>query len=191
MGDITLRAKYRFGLKQAVGYQQQHSALIGLKLPTGESDHRWPNGERLDPHEQTGSGKLGFVLGYAWDRETIHDTIWASAVWMRDLGGGFRRGNMVELDAAWGPWLIRANRPEDLGVNLAIGLHAEIQESDRLEDGRSAGNGYRVAGFHLTPIVTKGRSQYRIGIFVPVLRRGHETHSDYDYQLRAAYETFF
>ena len=191
LGDIMLRGKYRFGLKQATGFQVQHSALFGVKLPTGASDHRFANGERLDPSDQTGSGKLGFLLGYAFDRETVADTVWASARWMRDVGGGFRRGDHVELDTAYGYWLKRANTPDELGIIVPIGLHAEIAGSDRLGNGRSAGNGYRTAGLQLTGIATKGRNQYRIGVFVPLLRSGHESHTRYPVQIRAAFETFF
>jgi hypothetical protein len=191
LGDVMLRGKYRFGLQQATGFQVQHSALFGVKLPTGDSEHRFPNGERLDPSDQTGSGKAGFLLGYAFDRETIKDTVWASARWMRDVGGGFRRGNHVELDTAYGYWFKRANTADELGIIVPIGLHAEIAGSDRLDGGRSARNGYRTAGLQLTGIATQGRHQYRIGVFVPLLRTGHETHTRYPVQIRAAFETFF
>jgi hypothetical protein len=191
LGDIMLRAKYRFGLKQATGFQMQHSALFGIKLPTGASNHRFPNGARLNPSEQAGSGKPGFLLGYAWDRETIKDTLWASARWMRDVGGGFRRGDHLELDTAYGYWFKRANTPDELGIIVPIGLHAELAGSDRLDGGRSAGNGYRVAGLQLTGIATKGRNQYRIGVFVPLLRSGDPISTDYPVQIRAAFETFF
>jgi hypothetical protein len=190
LGDVTFRGKYRFILKQATGFQLQHSALLGVKLPTGENDHRYPNGERLDPIDQTGSGKFGLLVGYAFDRETIEDTVWASVRWTRDLGGGFRRGDWVELDAAYGRWLITANTAEELGIIVPLGLHAELAGSDRLEGGRSAENSYRLVGFQATAIATKGRHQFRIGVFIPAVHSGDEKR-DYPYQARAAWETFF
>lgn len=190
LGDITARGKYRFIHKQATGFQLQHSALLGLKLPSGRSDHRYPDGMRLDPIDQTGSGKLGFVLGYAFDRETIEDTVWASAMWRRDLGRHFRRGDFVELDAAYARWLKLANTAEDLGVMIPLGVHAEITGSDRGEGGGSAHNSFRLFGFQATALATKGRNQYRIGVFIPVSHSGDEKR-DYPYQLRAAFETFF
>jgi hypothetical protein len=204
VGDVTLRAKRRFSVRQDVGKNVQHALLYGLKLPTGRDDHRFPRGggghghggsgggsRRLDPHDQTGTGNPGLVLGYAWDRETIHDTIWASLVWTRDLGGGFRMGDMLDLTTAYGRWLIRPNEAKELGLNLAIGVRGELHADDPLGGGHDAGNGHRVAGFHITPIVTKGNHQFRVGIFVPVIRGGAGDHSDYPYELRAAFETFF
>jgi hypothetical protein len=191
LGDITLRAKRRFSARQDVGLNVQHSLLYGIKLPTGESHHRDPDGERADPHDQTGTGKLGFLLGYAFDRERIDDTIWTSVVWTRDVGEGFRMGDMVNLDAAWGPWLIRPNEASQTGLNLAVGLHGEYHADDPLGDGRDADNGHRLLGFQVTPIMTQGNHQLRFGLFVPVIRGGAQDHTDFPYEIRAAFETFF
>lgn len=189
-GDLTLRGKYRFHLKQAAGFQLQQSALLGVKLPTGRNDHRYPNGARLDPVDQTGSGKPGLLLGYTFDRETIEDTVWVSAIWRRDLGGGFRRGDTIELNASYGRWLKIANTAEELGVIIPVGFYGEIVGSDYLEAGRSADNSFRLFGLQATAIATKGRNQYRVGVFLPLTHSGDEKR-DYPYQLRAAFETFF
>jgi hypothetical protein len=191
VGDITVRAKRRFSVRQDVGLNVQHTLLYGVKLPTGASDHRAPDGSRADPHDQTGTGKWGIVLGYAWDRERIHDTVWASVVWTRDLGGGFRMGDMVSLDAAYGRWLIRPNEAAQWGLNVAVGIHAEAHRDDPLGEGRDADNGHRLLGLQVTPIVTKGNSQFRVGVFVPLFRDGEQEHVDFPYELRAAFETFF
>jgi hypothetical protein len=191
LGDITLRAKRRFSVRQDVGLNVQHSLLFGIKLPTGESDHRAPDGERADPHDQTGTGRPGILLGYAFDRERIDDTIWASVVWTRDLGGGFRMGDMLVLDLAYGPWLRRPNEARELGFNLALGLHGEYHADDPLGGGRDAGNGHRLVGFQVTPILTKGNHQLRFGVFVPFVRGGSQEHTDFPYEVRAAFETFF
>lgn len=191
VGDVTLRFKRRFSVRQEVALNVQQSLLWGLKLPTGRDDHRGPDGRRLEPHSQTGTGNPGIMLGYAWDRETLEDTAWASVVWTRDVGGGFRMGDMVELSAAYGRWLIRPNEPRQLGFNLAAGLYGQFHADDPLGGGRDADNGHRLLGFQLTPIVTKGNHQFRIGIMVPVLRGGADDHSDFPYELRFAFETFF
>jgi hypothetical protein len=212
LGDITLRAKRRFSVRQGEGLNVQHALLYGLKLPTGRDDHEFGSRggsgggdpghghggggatghrRRLDPHDQTGTGNPGLLLGYAWDRETLEDTVWASTAWTRDLGGGFRMGDMVNLDVAYGRWLIRPNEAAETGFNLAFGLHGEFHRSDPLGGGRDADNSHRILGFHLTPIITKGTHQFRIGVFVPVLRGGAQDHTDYPYEVRFAYETFF
>ncbi|HEU4752014.1 MAG TPA: hypothetical protein VFU47_02820, partial [Armatimonadota bacterium] len=191
LGDLELLAKRRFSVRQAEGLNVQQSLIYGLKLPTGESDHADVNGRRADPHDQTGTGKLGLVLGYAWDRERIEDTVWASARYHRDLGGGFRMGDMLEADTAYGRWLIRPNEASQLGLNLAVGLHGEFHLADRLEGGRSAENGHHLVGVQVTPILTKHNHQLRFGIFVPFARSGPGDHADFPYEVRFAFETFF
>lgn len=191
LGDITIRAKSRISAKQGVGISQLQSVLFGVKLPTGRDDHRAPGGGRLDPHSQTGTGNPGIVLGYAWDLERIADTTWASVVWKRDIGGGFRMGDMVELDAAYGYWFKRQNEAAELGLNTALGFHGEVHLDDPVGGGRDAGNAHKLLGLHLTQMVIKGNHQLRAGIFVPLMRSGAQDHTDYPYELRFAFETFF
>ena len=98
---------------------------------------------------------------------------------------------MGELDAAYGRWIVRPNVAEDLGVMLTFGVHAEMAASDRLEGDLSAGNDHRVAGIQMTPIVTRGRNQYRVGVFVPIVKGGDPAETDFGYELRLGWETFF
>ena len=191
LGDLELTAKRRFSVRQAEGLNVQQSLIYGLKLPTGESGHRDVDGGRAEPHDQPGTGKPGLILGYAWDRERVDDTIWASARYHRDLGGGFRMGDMVEADTAYGRWLIRPNEASQLGFNLALGLHGEFHARDRLDGGRRADNAHHLLGVQLTPIFTKGNHQLRFGIFVPFVRSGPADHADFPYEVRFAFETFF
>ncbi|MBM3458866.1 MAG: hypothetical protein FJX77_10090, partial [Armatimonadetes bacterium] len=107
LGDLELTAKRRFSVRQDEGLNIQHSLIYGIKFPTGENRHRDVDGSRAAPHDQPGSSKPGLVLGYAWDRERLHDTLWASARYHRDLGSGFRMGDMLEADVAYGRWLVQ------------------------------------------------------------------------------------
>ena len=191
LGDIELTAKRRFSVKQEVGLLVQHSLIYGLKLPTGESNLRDLDGALAHPHDQPGSGKPGLILGYAWDRERIDDTLWASMRYHRDLGGGFRMGDMLEADAAYGRWLIRANEASQLGFNLAVGLHGEFHAADPIGGGRSAGNGHKLLGLQITPIFTKRNHQLRFGVFLPFARSGPADHTDFPVEFRVAFETFF
>jgi hypothetical protein len=191
LGDIQLYAKSRIAVKQEVGFQIQHTVLYGLKLPTGASHLRDEFGGRADPHDQPGTGKLGLMLGYAADRETLADTVWGSVLWMRDLGGGYRTGDMGDANVSYGRWLIRPNEARELGLNLAMGLHGEWHLNDYLAGGRRADNGHHLIGVHVTSIVTKGTYQYRFGVLVPFLRGGKESHTDFPVEVRMAIETFF
>jgi hypothetical protein len=191
LGDLELTAKRRFTVRQGEGWMIQHSLIYGLKLPTGESGHRDVDGGRADPHDQLGTGNPSLILGYAWDRERVDDTIWASFRYHRDLGGGFRMGDMLEADLAYGRWFIRPNRAKELGFNLALGLHGEFHAADPLGGGRDAGNSHRLLGFQLTPIFTKGNHQFRFGVFAPFIRSGPADHADFPVEVRVAFETFF
>lgn len=191
LGDVELLAKRRFSVRQGEGTSVQHALIYGLKLPTGENDLLDVTGRRADPHDQPGTGKPGLVLGYAWDRERIDDTLWASFRYHHDLGGGYRMGEMVEADAAYGRWLKRPNEARELGVNLALGLHGEFHDDDPIGAGRSAANGHKLLGVQLTPILTKGTQQIRLGVFVPFARSGPADHAGFPYEIRFAFETFF
>ena len=59
IGDINLLAKYRLTESEGTGL-----ALIGgIKLPTGSTDRRSPDGERLETEHQPGSGSWDPILG--------------------------------------------------------------------------------------------------------------------------------
>ena len=85
----------------------------------------------------------------------------------------------------------RQREADDLGLNTAVGLHAEYHADDPLGGGRDADNGHRLLGLQATQMFIKGAHQFRIGVFVPVLRGGAQDHSDFPYELRIAFETFF
>lgn len=190
-GDVSIRAKSRISARQGIGTNQQQSVLYGLKLPTGADDHRIPGVGRLEPHSQAGTGNFGTVLGYAWDLERLQDTTWASIVWTRDIGGGFRMGDMLLFDAAYGYWVRPQRVATDLGFNTALGLHGEWHDNDPIGGGRHAGNRHALLGVHLTQMVIRGTHQFRVGVLVPFVRSGSEDHTDFPYEFRAAFETFF
>lgn len=191
LGDIELLAKRRFSVRQSEGLNVQQSLIYGVKLPTGADSHRDVTGRRADPHDQPGTGNPGLVLGYAWDRERVQDTVWASMRYHRDLGGGFRMGDMLEVDSAYGWWFIRANEAAHLGFNLAVGLHGELHAADPLGGAGSARNQHRLLGVQVTPIFTRGNHQLRLGVFVPFVRSGPADHADFPMEFRFAFETFF
>jgi hypothetical protein len=191
IGDALLIGKYRFRLRQETSLQKSQALVVGWKLPTGDDDREGPDGARLLPSDQPGSGRHGIEIGYAADIERLDDSALASLFYMHDFGEGFRRGDMVELDAAYGRWLVRPDVADDLGFNLAFGIHAEASADDRLDGEIEAGNAHQVAGVHVTPIISKGTSQYRVGIFVTLLKGGDETETDFGYEVRAGWEMFF
>lgn len=191
LGDIRLEAKWRFHLVQDVGRQRSHTALVGWKLPTGADAAPGPDGRRLPPDEQTGTGHHGYMIGYAFDQETLRDTFWTSVMYRNEIGDEFVVGSHIEADVAYGFWVVRANSAERPGFMLASGLHGEADGDDRLENGTSTGDAHRFAGIQLSPILAKGRCQLRLGLFVPLIKRGDEARNDFSYEVRAGWEAFF
>ena len=56
IGDVLLEAKCRFHLVQEFGRQRSHAAIVGWKVPTGSDDAVAPDGTRLSPGMQAGTG---------------------------------------------------------------------------------------------------------------------------------------
>lgn len=194
LGDITLRAKQRLSASRGDGRQSMHSLFYGLKLPTGASDKRFnsgPGSRRLDPIDQAGSGKPGILLGYGWTGETLQNAYWGSLVWQRDVGGGFRRGDLVEGTATAARWIKRANAAEELGIKLSLGVNGQYHTADVREGGGSAANEFGYLGLQLAPVITRSNTIFQAGILVPVLRTGVGHRTDFPFELRVGVETFF
>jgi hypothetical protein len=59
VGDLNLLAKYRLTEGQDVGF----AVIGGIKMPTGSTHKRSPDGERLETEHQPGSGSWDPILG--------------------------------------------------------------------------------------------------------------------------------
>lgn len=62
--DLALTAKYRV----MRGQPGNLAVLVGVVLPTGRSDVRLRNGERLTPTDQPGTGRFGLPVGLGYSR---------------------------------------------------------------------------------------------------------------------------
>jgi hypothetical protein len=188
LGDAMLSAKSRFSQRFGEDWKEHQSFTVGLQLPTGEHGGRYPDGSKLGPSFQPGSGKWGFMLGYAYAYERLQDTFWASAIYMRDVGGAGTKGDMMTVDLNYGHWMPRATRPQDLGVIVAVGPHLELMGHDRLASGRDPDSGWTVLGLQTSIIATKGPMQFRLGVMLPVYQRVNGTQLRPDFQARAGWE---
>ena len=65
LGDLTVYGQYALNLNNS---DDQAALLLGLSLPTGKTDVRSPEGERLETELQPGSGGVGVLLGAAYSR---------------------------------------------------------------------------------------------------------------------------
>ena len=191
IGDLVLSAKSRFHSRFGEDWKIMHSWTGGIQLPTGKNDARHADGELMPPSEQAGTGNFGIHLGYAFAWEWLQDSTWASIMYGRDLSGNRRKGDVLTLDAAYGYWFVRASRPQDLGVILAVGPHVEIHGKDRVSGGADPNTGFDRTGLQATLIATKGDMQFRIGALVPVRQRYNGTQLGADTEFRAGWEMFF
>src|SRR6185436_16401649 len=112
------------------------------------------DGAPLQPSEQPGSGKWGYMLGYSYAYERLKDTTWASVMYMGDLGGNGAKGDMLTADADYGYWVKRPFRPQDLGIILAAGPHWEWMAHDRLSTGLDPNSGYSLLAAQISLITT-------------------------------------
>ncbi len=188
LGNAVLSIKNRYRADFGPDFKKQFSYLVGVQLPTGAHGGRNPDGTRLMPSEQPGSGNFGLALGWAFDYERLQDTVWVSAHYQRDLSGRDRKGDELELDAAYGYWVKRANQPQDLGVILAAGPHLQIAGRDRVSQPSDDESGGETAGIQATLIATKGQYQGRIGFLVPVYRHFNGTQLGAGTEFRAGFE---
>jgi hypothetical protein len=191
-GDFVLSAKNRFDVRFGPNWKAMHAATVGLQLPTGAHDGRDVDGTLLPPSKQPGTGNWGVMLGYSYAFERLQDTVWASAMYMRDLTGSNRRGDSLMLDAAYGYWIHRANRPQDFGAVLAGGLHAEGKGRDRIAVPTGEDTGGRMVGVQASLIATKGQGQARVGVLLPVYQHYNGTQLGLTgIQVRAGVEALF
>jgi hypothetical protein len=128
------------------------------------------------------------MLGYAYAYERLKDTVWASAMFMTDIGGAGSRGPSLELDGNYGYWVRRAKRPQDLGVIIAAGVHLQAAGRDRIASGDDPNSGFDLAGLQASLIATKGQAQFRAGLLVPVYQRVNGTQLRPEVQVRAGME---
>lgn len=189
LGDAIFSLKNRYHADFGLDFKKQFSYLVGIQLPTGEHNGRNPDGTRLMPSEQPGSGNFGLALGWAFDYERLQDTVWVSAHYQHDLfGRADRKGDELELDANYGYWVKRATRPQDLGIIVAAGPHVQIAGRDRVSGPTEDDSGGETAGLQATLIATKGQYQGRIGFLVPVYRHFNGTQLGAGTEFRAGFE---
>ena len=97
-GDAMLEAKFRFHLRQETGFQTSQTLVVGWNIPTGADGRIGPDGTRLPPGEQPGSGlEIKVMPSRTADALTIDGDITTSAPasgpatwgsWTRRTAGG-------------------------------------------------------------------------------------------------------
>jgi len=97
LGDMELRAKYRFYKKDMLGSQQKITGIFGVKAPTGDRDST--------PALGTGTTDFLFGASYGYESRTWYHFLTARYRY-RTKSGSRNPGDRLFIDAALGyrPW---------------------------------------------------------------------------------------
>ena len=100
VGDLLVMGRYRFFQRE----DQNIAAIVGIKLPSGNTRQRTNFGEVVGTHNQPGSGSTDFIFGFGYSAHFINDSIGVSADALArintDGANEFRSGNSVLLNLA-------------------------------------------------------------------------------------------
>jgi len=158
-GDMSLTARYRF-----LEHNDWHAALIaGLKLPTGETSERAPDGVKLGIDHQPGTGSLDPIMGLALTKVAAPFTYTASALYRlstradQDTAVGdtllYNLAATYTIDAELGNWLERRFPTQILGHNsrwaAVLELNGVFQEQLEYQGHKEEGHGGNV--IYLSP----------------------------------------
>jgi len=83
IGDMSLLAKYRFTDGGTTGF----AVIGGIKIPTGSTHKKSPDGERLETEHQPGTGSWDPVLGASASTKLGAVQLTASAIYQFSTGG--------------------------------------------------------------------------------------------------------
>lgn len=129
VGDLSLLAKYRL----LAGGSSDFALLAGVKAPTGSTDERSDDGERLETEHQPGTGSWDPLFGAAWGTGRGSLRINASALYQlagkgaQDTRLGDRAQAGLSLSHRFGPAEHHHSAPEphDHGEGTAAHDHPE------------------------------------------------------------------
>jgi hypothetical protein len=111
IGDMNLLAKYRLTEGESAGF-----ALIGgIKLPTGSTHRRSPDGERLETEHQPGTGSWDPIVGASAGAKLSTVRLSASALFQRSGKGAqhTRLGDRLQGGVALSHRFGAADHPHD------------------------------------------------------------------------------
>ena len=159
LGDISLRAKWRFFRHDGPGTQDALALVFGAKLPTGDDQAVMP----------LGTGSTDFFGGVAAGRESRRWYYFGDVRYrVNTEANGVKRGNAFFYDAAWGirPVLARYEQPDLVLLVEANGKVAGKAQQDDIPNPNTGGHVFSISPgflFSVRNVMLKG------GINVPVL----------------------
>jgi hypothetical protein len=178
LGDLSLRAKYRFFRVDAPGSTTGVALNLGLKLPSGDETEAPP----------TGTGSADYLFGLAYSYESLRHYFFTDFRYrMNTEANNIRKGNVFFYDIAYGvrPWRVDYLKPD---LVLVVELNWEHQEKTRISKVKNPDSGgdrlFVSPGFLLSRrnVMLKG------GVQIPVSQDLNGTQEETDYRALVSIE---
>lgn len=158
LGDIELRAKYRFYKKDMLGAQHKVSGIFGVKVPTGDED--------ANPALGSGTTDVLFGASYGYESRTWYH-FFTTRYRYRTESGSRNPGDRLFIDGAVGyrPW-----RREYLEWDL-VGLletNLELKFKDEFRDSTLPDTGGNRLWLGPTSLLSYRNVMFKGGVQFPV-----------------------
>ena len=158
IGDLLLRAKYRFWNRNRFGASDRAALILGVKLPSGRHHQSVP----------LGSGSVDVLAGLAAAHESRRWYGFSSFRYLlRTEHHGLERGDRTLFDVAGGfrPWLTEYLQPD---LVLLLEFNGSWEARSRLRGGRLAETGGFVGWLGPTALLSHRNRMLKAGVQLPI-----------------------
>lgn len=160
LGDLSLRAKYRFIRIDEAGATTGVALNLAGTLPSGD--------ETKTP--ALGSGSAAFLVGLAVSREGLRHYFFSDITYlMKTEANSARLGNILFLDIAYGirPWRTEYLRPD---LVLVVEFNYEREESTRMNKVKDVDTGGETLFVSPGFLLSYRNAMLKGGVQIPVYR---------------------
>lgn len=171
LGDILLRGKYQLYRRDTLGAQDKLSAILGIKLPTGDDD----------APGRLGTGTTDFLFGLSAGHESRTWYHFATLRYLlRGRHSGFEPGDKLLYDVSIGyrPWQREYLEWDLVGL---LELSGEYEFSDELKDVTDRNSGGNTIWFGPSILYSYRNIMIKGGIQMPVYQnlKGDQNHDNF------------
>ena len=158
IGDLVMRAKYRFWNQNSFGASDRAALILGVKVPTGRHHRNIP----------LGSGSVDVLTGLAVGHESRRWYAFGTFRYLfRTDHDGLDRGDRRMFDVAGGfrPWLTEYLQPD---LVLLLEFNGNWEDHGRLRGDRLAATGGFVGWLGPTALLSYRNWMLKAGVQIPI-----------------------